>query len=289
MSSSHYYPLAISPRKLAANRRNALKSTGPRTPAGKLRSSKNHLKHGLCSDSPLLPGECPATFFTFRDELRSELQPKTPLQNILADRIAHLSWRLQRIADAERHLFPAEAHKAAADGVSALHSPPDPLAGVYQPDHPTPHILARNPLTAPPCEILAARFADDSLPENAFSRLARYERSLSSQLFRLLSHYHRLQKLIPHLPHTDPPRNPKDLDVQRSDAARPLDVQRSNSSPHSLPHADSTDQRALHEELERIHQKNKARDHAHRLAEHQAQIEADFHAKPHTPSPPSAT
>ncbi|HEV8293690.1 MAG TPA: hypothetical protein VGP94_17275, partial [Tepidisphaeraceae bacterium] len=39
----------ISPRKLAANRRNADKSTGPRTPQGKKQSSQNSLKHGLCS------------------------------------------------------------------------------------------------------------------------------------------------------------------------------------------------------------------------------------------------
>ena len=34
-------------RKLAANKQNASKSTGPRTQVGKLRSSRNSLKHGL--------------------------------------------------------------------------------------------------------------------------------------------------------------------------------------------------------------------------------------------------
>ena len=40
---------AISPKKLAANRANAKKSTGPRSPAGKTRSSQNRLKHALYS------------------------------------------------------------------------------------------------------------------------------------------------------------------------------------------------------------------------------------------------
>jgi hypothetical protein len=41
-----------SERQIAANRRNALKSTGPRTTAGKLRASANALRHGLAA-SPL--------------------------------------------------------------------------------------------------------------------------------------------------------------------------------------------------------------------------------------------
>ena len=40
-------PLALTPRRLAANRRNAARSTGPRTDAGKARVARNAIKHGF--------------------------------------------------------------------------------------------------------------------------------------------------------------------------------------------------------------------------------------------------
>lgn len=46
-----------SDKKKESNRRNALKSTGPRTPEGKDAVRLNALKHGLLSRETLLPGE----------------------------------------------------------------------------------------------------------------------------------------------------------------------------------------------------------------------------------------
>jgi hypothetical protein len=42
----------VSSEKLAANRKNAERSTGPRTPAGKQRSSQNHYHHGFYAQRP---------------------------------------------------------------------------------------------------------------------------------------------------------------------------------------------------------------------------------------------
>ena len=47
----------ISSKKLEANRRNALKSTGPKTKEGKLFASQNALKHGLNAEKFLVIGE----------------------------------------------------------------------------------------------------------------------------------------------------------------------------------------------------------------------------------------
>ena len=42
-------PRIMTPARLEANRRNALKSTGPRTACGKAQSRLNSLRHGFCS------------------------------------------------------------------------------------------------------------------------------------------------------------------------------------------------------------------------------------------------
>src|SRR4051794_20074973 len=47
-----------SPARLNANRANARKSTGPRTPEGKMASRLNGVTHGMCCTLPVvLPGE----------------------------------------------------------------------------------------------------------------------------------------------------------------------------------------------------------------------------------------
>jgi hypothetical protein len=51
-----------SPRKAEANRRNAQKSTGPKTPEGKDAVRLNALKHGLLCREVLLPGEDKGAF-----------------------------------------------------------------------------------------------------------------------------------------------------------------------------------------------------------------------------------
>ena len=43
------------PKQIAANRRNAQKSTGPRTTAGKAKTRLNPLKHGLTAETIVLP------------------------------------------------------------------------------------------------------------------------------------------------------------------------------------------------------------------------------------------
>ncbi|MBN2272425.1 MAG: hypothetical protein JXN61_17570, partial [Sedimentisphaerales bacterium] len=82
--------------KVLANRLNARKSTGPRTPQGKAAVAQNALKHGLSARRDVVITESQEDFDRHREALLSELNPQTPMESILADRIVSLSWRLKR-------------------------------------------------------------------------------------------------------------------------------------------------------------------------------------------------
>ena len=95
----------ISARQLAANRANAQKSTGPRTPAGREAVSLNALKHGLTGSFRLLPGEDPATHAAFCRELIEEFAPANALEFNLAQTITNDLWRLSRASAIETNMF----------------------------------------------------------------------------------------------------------------------------------------------------------------------------------------
>jgi hypothetical protein len=79
-----------------ANRKNAQKSTGPRTIEGKEASSQNATKHGLCANRNVIRTESQEQYDTFRDEMIADIAPAGAMEFMLADRIVSLSWRLKR-------------------------------------------------------------------------------------------------------------------------------------------------------------------------------------------------
>jgi len=92
-------------RKVAANRRNAQKSTGPKTPSGKAIASMNALKHGLCSRKPLIPGENEAEFCQFAADWVDELRPEGPHQSLCAEQAILSAWQLRRVPQMEAGLL----------------------------------------------------------------------------------------------------------------------------------------------------------------------------------------
>ena len=79
------------------NRTNAQKSSGPRTPAGKARSSQNALKTGLYSATALLPNEDPEEYRAHAESYAVSLKPRDPVQADLVKILSDNVWCLRRI------------------------------------------------------------------------------------------------------------------------------------------------------------------------------------------------
>lgn len=88
---------------MAANRRNAQKSTGPRTEAGKDASSRNAFKHGVLSVSVVSSEENHSAFTALLTDLVTDYQPMTAIECALVERLAILLWRERRLAQSERY------------------------------------------------------------------------------------------------------------------------------------------------------------------------------------------
>jgi hypothetical protein len=99
-----------SEKKAEANRRNALKSTGPKTPEGKAAVRLNALRYGLRAEEILLPGEDEQALRELDEYLRAELQPVGELENLLIDRIVAAYWRLRRLGRVEAGIFIQESY-----------------------------------------------------------------------------------------------------------------------------------------------------------------------------------
>jgi hypothetical protein len=91
--------------QIAANRRNAQHSSGPKTGAGREKSAQNALKFGLFSRHVLLPGEDESELAQLRDGIRARLKPADALEEIYVERIISSSWRLQRALAGEKTIF----------------------------------------------------------------------------------------------------------------------------------------------------------------------------------------
>ncbi len=154
--------------QIEANRANAQKSTGPRTPEGKAIVSRNALTHGLLARAGVLPGEDEHEFAAHRQELLQQLRPGAPLEEDLAERIVDLSWRLQRAGRDQELAYAALYAKYTEDQPQ----PPQPDAW--------PTALGR-------------MIVEDFCGAAVLERLQRYERRIESSYYRAL---HELRQAV---------------------------------------------------------------------------------------------
>jgi len=170
-----------SSRKAAANRKNALKSTGPTTPQGKRRVAQNALRHGFFSQCLLVKHpdgkEDEGEYAAFYAALRKHYEPMDWLEELWVEKIAVWSWRLRRLIRCES----GQISKALADHgyeIQQSKAADSENLGIAPPSNPeidamTDHLL---------------------LPSNEdLERLLRYEAMISRQLNHAIAELERLQ------------------------------------------------------------------------------------------------
>jgi hypothetical protein len=92
-------------KQIEANRRNALKSTGPTTPEGKRRSRSNALRHGLTGETVIAVLEDPDDYQAFEAAVISDYDAESAVERELVLRLASVLWRLRRATGIESGLF----------------------------------------------------------------------------------------------------------------------------------------------------------------------------------------
>jgi hypothetical protein len=109
-------PKPVSEKRLAANRANAARSTGPRTPDGKARSAQNARKHGLAGTSyAVVRLEDADAVARLRADLIAVYQPVNSQELFALERMALAQLSILRAAQLEAGLFTMGMNDAAAD------------------------------------------------------------------------------------------------------------------------------------------------------------------------------
>jgi hypothetical protein len=190
-----------SERQKAANQANALHSTGPKTPEGKAVVRLNALRHGLLTRDGVLPGEDTDAFENLLNQVRAELSPVGPIEELLVDRVVNIMWRLRRLAGAETTLVDWRVRVLKVSQLADQVGSYEVTFPVFTPDitdkaahTESKEALARAKHERDQDKLLLGRALDaDAKEGDTLGKLTRYERSLERSLFRTLDELRKLQ------------------------------------------------------------------------------------------------
>src|ERR1035437_5180495 len=114
-------------KQIEANRRNALKSTGPTTPEGKRRSRCNAVRHGLTAETVIAALENSEDYEAFEAAVISDYDAESAVERELVLRLTSVLWRPRRATGIETALFESVTEDTSKHG----HRPSrENLAGV---------------------------------------------------------------------------------------------------------------------------------------------------------------
>jgi hypothetical protein len=193
-------------RQIEANRRNALRSTGPNTEDGKRRSRRNALRHGLSAETVIEIVEDIDDYRGFEAAVIADHDARTAVERELVLRLASLLWRLRRAAAIETELLTIQAEilrdrrhgrvqnrsqhlSCSAEFLPLQSRDNDENCCDSNPKHaeadPCGRPTSSDGLVAKPSRELALCFQRlTNLDNGAFERLGRYESALMRQIMK---------------------------------------------------------------------------------------------------------
>ena len=171
-------------RQKEANRRNALKSTGPATFEGKQRSRCNAVRHGLTAETVITAFENTQDYEAFQAAVIADYDAETAVERELVLRLASVLWRLRRSTLIETALFEAVAEAAHKQQLEGLDKSADWLKPMHLSLTATPEEHGSASSIGGDIAQCFLRVAD--LPSSAHLRLSRYEQALWKQARQLL-------------------------------------------------------------------------------------------------------
>ncbi|WP_426527668.1 hypothetical protein [Bradyrhizobium sp. McL0615] len=177
-------------RQIASNRRNAQKSTGPKTQDGKARSSQNAVRHGLTAETVIGPLEDPADYQAFEQAVTTAYDAETAVERELVLRLASLLWRLRRATSVETGLLQIQCETStASDPDPALTKLPGEVCDVIE--------IFQSRHDSSGCELARCFLRLANLDNGIFERLGRYEAALWRQVRQTILTLQNLQWRVP--------------------------------------------------------------------------------------------
>ena len=191
-------------KQIEANRRNSLKSTGPKTETGKQTSRCNAVRHGLTAETVISALEDAEDYKAFELAITADYDAQSAVERELVLRLASLLWRLRRATTIETGLFEIQAEHlsdfrkarlvfpASREIVYTLFNTSSDrqaaspgLANPIETNH-APGPASTQSQVAPDVELARCFLRLCNLPNYALDRLSRYEAILWRQAGQIL-------------------------------------------------------------------------------------------------------
>ena len=200
-------------RQIEANRRNALKSSGPKSEQGKQTSRCNALRHGLTAETVIGALEDAEDYEAFEAAITSDYDAQSAVERELVLRLASILWRLRRATTMETGLFEIQAGHlrdyrqnrelllSSRDVIHAVFRRPD-SSNAAAISHSAANKMETVPSSGKNADSPTVEFARcflrlANLPNFALDRLSRYEATLWRQAGRMLYAIEKLDRRKP--------------------------------------------------------------------------------------------